>query len=599
MSETLSDRISACMKRVLKDFEKIRGQSKEDGFSIAFWDIVVITAADEEQKKAYELQLYGKLQRNEIPKGIPYHVYADPPGYKLGSGGSTFTALSELHKIYNQDLFDKKILMIHAGGQSQRLPSASVLGKIFSALPLGEPMYQLLELKLAMYLPVIEKMSPGVLLTSSDTLELFNDGEESDWAIDKPGFTAFAHPSSLEIGTGHGVYVLEEPKKMGKKKVEEALCLEVLQKPSVKLMYDKGAVIEKKDTNSKAEDPYVYSDSMFYFDHTLTQKMLKWYEENGPIQCEICAYGDFLQPLGPRATGEYIHNTSNVSHMEPALLKTREQMFSLLKGTQLNLVVFNESKFYHVGTTHEYIDNLCHSQSFSQELGLSRDAFSHFSQHNARLAKMPKLESAIAGCVMHSCLPSQSAVAASAVVEYSHFKIPVKIGANCIISNCFFDDDQSEELSLDIPANTFLHTIPMVHNGGTCYATVVYGTNDNIKKRAADRESAGQITFLGKDLKRACEFYKLKQPGDLFEKNPKALNLWFCQLFPVVSNMGQSCYFAVQMAKHMQSSSGDQELDLSGYPRVSMADLLETKDVAAMLEYREKLRKVIEKAHHH
>jgi hypothetical protein len=32
-----------------------------------------------------------------------------------------------------------KVLLIHAGGFSKRLPNVSVIGKIFAALPLGNP----------------------------------------------------------------------------------------------------------------------------------------------------------------------------------------------------------------------------------------------------------------------------------------------------------------------------------------------------------------------------------------------------------------------------------------------------------------------------
>ena len=59
------------------------GKPKEE-FSVAFWDVVVLTTADEDQKEAYELQITEKLNRKELPLGIPYHVYSDPPGPKAG-----------------------------------------------------------------------------------------------------------------------------------------------------------------------------------------------------------------------------------------------------------------------------------------------------------------------------------------------------------------------------------------------------------------------------------------------------------------------------------------------------------------------------------
>lgn len=49
-----------------------------------FWDLVVLTAVDEDQKFAYELQIKEKLGRKELPFGLPYHVFADPPGSKIG-----------------------------------------------------------------------------------------------------------------------------------------------------------------------------------------------------------------------------------------------------------------------------------------------------------------------------------------------------------------------------------------------------------------------------------------------------------------------------------------------------------------------------------
>jgi hypothetical protein len=65
------------------------------------------------------------------------------------------------------DLFDKKVLLLHAGGQSKRMPSATILGKIFSAIPMGNPLYQMLDFKLAMYWPFIPRMPPGIFVACS------------------------------------------------------------------------------------------------------------------------------------------------------------------------------------------------------------------------------------------------------------------------------------------------------------------------------------------------------------------------------------------------------------------------------------------------
>ena len=47
---------------------------------------MVLTASDELQKDAFEKQIADKLKKKEIPSGVPYIVYADPPGPRAGTG---------------------------------------------------------------------------------------------------------------------------------------------------------------------------------------------------------------------------------------------------------------------------------------------------------------------------------------------------------------------------------------------------------------------------------------------------------------------------------------------------------------------------------
>lgn len=49
-----------------------------------FWDVVVLTAVDADQREAYELQVRQKVDRKELPRGVHYKVFSDPPGYKIG-----------------------------------------------------------------------------------------------------------------------------------------------------------------------------------------------------------------------------------------------------------------------------------------------------------------------------------------------------------------------------------------------------------------------------------------------------------------------------------------------------------------------------------
>ena len=59
------------------------GKRKSE-FGIPYWDIIVITTADEDQKSVYQQQIQFKYDRGELPLGVPIHIVPDPPGPKIG-----------------------------------------------------------------------------------------------------------------------------------------------------------------------------------------------------------------------------------------------------------------------------------------------------------------------------------------------------------------------------------------------------------------------------------------------------------------------------------------------------------------------------------
>jgi fucose-1-phosphate guanylyltransferase len=55
-----------------------------------------------------------------------------------GNGGSTMHAMHVLEQQYGWEVLrQKRILLIHAGGYSQRTPTTSCLGKIATSIPKG------------------------------------------------------------------------------------------------------------------------------------------------------------------------------------------------------------------------------------------------------------------------------------------------------------------------------------------------------------------------------------------------------------------------------------------------------------------------------
>ena len=85
-------------------------------FHDKLWDLVIISAINTDQKLCYEKQIEIKLSSKKLPKQFKYIVINDQDKCKIGSGGSTLNIIKHLHGLYNNDIYQMKILLIHAGG---------------------------------------------------------------------------------------------------------------------------------------------------------------------------------------------------------------------------------------------------------------------------------------------------------------------------------------------------------------------------------------------------------------------------------------------------------------------------------------------------
>ena len=93
----------------MQSYERLRGQ--RPGGDCQFWDLVVISAGDTSQQAWYEAQLELKHQSGDLPL-VPYLIIPDPPGPRIGSGGSTLHILSQLRQQYGASLDCWRILLI-------------------------------------------------------------------------------------------------------------------------------------------------------------------------------------------------------------------------------------------------------------------------------------------------------------------------------------------------------------------------------------------------------------------------------------------------------------------------------------------------------
>src|SRR5512139_3659443 len=98
------------------------------------WDVCVLTASDERQANMYRGQLEWRRATNLLPTQTRFVVIADPDGQRIGSGGATLRVLAQLARE-DDTLTSKRILIIHSGGDSRRLPHCSATGKLFARVP--------------------------------------------------------------------------------------------------------------------------------------------------------------------------------------------------------------------------------------------------------------------------------------------------------------------------------------------------------------------------------------------------------------------------------------------------------------------------------
>lgn len=136
------------------------------------WDAIILTAASPEQAQLYQWQLnrakrIGRIAASTVTLAVP-----DPQGQRIGSGAATLNAIFALAQHYQQHSFNnsleendtttgsfmpsthqllstdgvppltliemvakKHILLLHAGGDSKRVPWANPMGKVFLPLP--------------------------------------------------------------------------------------------------------------------------------------------------------------------------------------------------------------------------------------------------------------------------------------------------------------------------------------------------------------------------------------------------------------------------------------------------------------------------------
>jgi len=155
---------------------------------------------------------------------------SDPIGMKLGSGGGTTWLLREWYRNQQTEHSTEKRILLHAGGQSRRLPGYAPSGKILTPIPVfrwarGQKLGQnLLSLQVPLYEKIMEQ-APEKLRTLIASGDVYIRAEKPLQDIPDADVVCYGLWVDPVLATHHGVFVSD-------RKQPEALDF-MLQKPSL------------------------------------------------------------------------------------------------------------------------------------------------------------------------------------------------------------------------------------------------------------------------------------------------------------------------------------------------------------------------------
>jgi fucokinase len=176
------------------------------------FDGIVLTASNPGQARAYAAQLARRgLGADSAPAAM---VVPDPAGRRVGSGLSTLLALARLAERFGDPgspgpegaFLGRRLCVLHAGGDSRRLPAYAALGKAFTPLPLagrGPEASALFDLLLS-DLAGLDLPEEGRVVVA--TGDVYLGLASTRPAMNRPGITGVAWPDTPARGSRHGVY---------------------------------------------------------------------------------------------------------------------------------------------------------------------------------------------------------------------------------------------------------------------------------------------------------------------------------------------------------------------------------------------------------
>jgi len=388
----------------------------------AWWSAVVITAGSKAQAEIYRQEIHRRSEHGYLPRNVSWHVVADPEGRHIGSGGATLHALQAIGKSDPAWWSRNRVLVIHAGGESRRLPEYSLTGKLFGILPARTPWGEnstVFDETLALSTLWLERFSSGLVVSSGDVVLTF-DAADLDW--DCPGVAGAAIRQPMEVGTRHGIYVLDE----------RGRVYSFLQKPTPAQVRAAGGILPVSASSSNVSSSNVSSSNVSSSNNVALDTGLLHFD------ADLSARLSHLASTLPEIPFLDLYQQFTLSLTGEALCALPE-LAALLHGVPFHCSLV-EGTFTHVGTT------------------------SHF----RRLFQ---------GGVVDSILAPGSELGPGALVIECHSTQPIRVGAGAIAHGL---TDASSPIT--VAEETVVHQVPVhLPDGRRGFVVRAYGIEDDPK----------------------------------------------------------------------------------------------------------------------
>lgn len=448
------------------------------------WDWVILTAASEAQAHWYSIALDAARHRGVLATATRTLVVPDPDGRRIGSGGATLNALRTA-AVEDPALSSRRVLLIHSGGDSRRVPWANTFGKALIPLPLlADPDHALptvFDHLVAVASGFVEMLAGGGMVTlSGDMLLLFDPAR---LRLPQDAATVVCTPVPLDLASRHGVIVGEPDGRVRR----------LLQKASAAQLDAAGALIQG---GAALLDTGVWT----FTGNAFARLAATAIERPG-------AY-DILLERGEQCSLYEELGGAMVSDSQPTLVSTEwgRRLVERLGDIPLQYRRADDLVFLHFGTTAEILDHF--SGCWSGAL-LTRA----LADEGPRISPDARL--------YVSAIHADAQVGWGSLIYGCRLGPHAAIGRRCVAVNV---DDGGEAWTL--PDHTCVWQVPLEPDGGTPRVVcAVCGTDDH---PGAPVEEA---TLCNRDLRLWLNEHGVPPEALWPEGTPR--QVWYARLYPV------------------------------------------------------------------